>query len=341
MKHIYRATNNFLGNIKKENKWRKHVATGARSLNHVEVKAIAQSTIRGKDGRVVLPWLRDKLITMTEIHIGYHPVDVFRMSLANLEDVPTHRNRESGCIQPLMKIVNIKTKEHDKCIRNWYVCGCAADHDSDNDGCEYGLMKKLLHYLPVTFAEESLWWNTKKGGWCQKFGRMQRRNISKAIQRVNIRCGICPTETLSGNMGRKTCITLNRQFFNHDKGIVMDKVHHKTEEINETYVDREYCNEDRESVLQTAWQDFEQDRYFPIAVDSVPRIVCGIRQTVRETQTSIDQLKKEVVEAKQTLWNEVEQVRKTVDRLMTLSRFFNTFLQTLIRLIVWLVVQKS
>jgi hypothetical protein len=110
LQHLFPKTTNFLGSIKKSTKWRKHVKKGARSLTHHEVKAIANVPIRGDDNRIILPWLRDKLITLTEIHIGYHPVDVERMTLENLEDIPMHRNRETGSIQPLMKIINIKTK---------------------------------------------------------------------------------------------------------------------------------------------------------------------------------------------------------------------------------------
>ena len=135
-----------------------------------------------------LDWLRDKCISRLLIHAGYHPKDVKRLKLENLEDHPDHHDHDN-CHKPIIKIRNIKTKEHWKTTRNVIACGCCGNHDEMNMDCEYSLFKLLLQNLPDDFAKKSLWWNTTGNKWNKTQGKdgMKQATIGAALERINKR----------------------------------------------------------------------------------------------------------------------------------------------------------
>ena len=237
-KHIYRKTHNFIENIKKENKWRHYQKTkAAKALPKEVVQQLMTSPIRNDDGEIQLDWLRDKVISGTFIHCGYHPADTARMKLGKLEDMPENRDL-NGYHRPIIKINIKKTKQHHKNIVNWISCGCNEDHDPENENCEYSLMKLLLGSLPGEFAGKSLWWNTCKNAWTQNQGDngMAKKTVANAMERINKRCDISESK-LKGFQGRKTMATMGRNLFSIDNTMIQAVGNWEDPKEIEDYVD--------------------------------------------------------------------------------------------------------
>ena len=306
-------TLNFIGSIKKTKKWTDHLPEGARSLTEAEVRGLGSSPVKNEKGEVVLQWVRDKLIAMTEIHAGYHPADVHRMTTDNLKFFPNHKDRR-GWKKPYVGIVGLKTKDRSQNTFNFYCCGCGnSDHNANNWNCEYTLINHLITKLPEDLGKKALWWNTWKKGfeWSLKQGPMQKRNISQAIQRINERCNISP-EKLSGNQGRKTMITLGRNLFGYDDELLKSVSHHDDHKSYLTYVDPYYQNIQRMTLLSEDFQDMEQGRYQPLIVDCLPRHITVIRDQTNQIVTKQNMTYDITNENHKTLEELVKQVKKVV-----------------------------
>lgn len=275
---LWNKTVNFYKSIQKKPRWRNYVSTKkARSLTVNNVRGLATSPIR-TDGTIQIGWLRDKCISNTFIHMGYHPADTFRMKKENIHDDP-HNTDFQGFSKPRMKVVNFKTKDKSKVIRNWIACGCEEDHDPMNDNCEYALMRNLLERLPDDRSKISLWWNVSSNEWDNR-GKtgMQQKTVAKAMQRINARCQINPAKTFNGDQGRKTLATLGRHIFSHNDRLINDVGNWENAEQIEDYVDPLFENPDRETLLSQHFQALENDRYVPPINDTVPHHLSEIRR---------------------------------------------------------------
>ena len=137
-RHRWLESCDLVQSIKKSKRWRDYVARGANSLNEQEMKGLATSPIRSPDGRIVKSWLRDKVCSMLMCRKGFHPIDVTRVKLENIELNPNHHN-QNGHHQPFLKINGHKTKQHGIPVTHILTCGCEFNHDETNENCEYFL----------------------------------------------------------------------------------------------------------------------------------------------------------------------------------------------------------
>ena len=144
------------------------------------------------------------------IHMGWHPVDCHRLDWTMCEEIPGGADPARGICQPCIKVNMRATKRPGQKARNYFCCGCQTKHDPDNDACEYGLVKRLVDSLGEDKANESLFWTTKDKGknWGLQ-GKQKKTKISEALERINKRS----LDKLTGDMGRKTFVTLGKNFF--------------------------------------------------------------------------------------------------------------------------------
>ena len=181
-----------------------------------------------------------------------------------------------------MKVNNLKTKEESKLIRNWFGCGCDGDHEEDNDNCEYALIKKLLASLPDEKSDVSLWWNTTKNKWNRQGVKgMQKDTVGQAMERLNRRFQIS-SRKLNGNMGRKTLATLGRARFSYNDSLIRQTGNWETQENMENYVDSDYENIERETIITRNFQQFEQGFWRSDIQDSVPHHLSEIRRQLTD-----------------------------------------------------------
>ena len=271
----------YLKNLKKDKRWSEYQPNAAESLTEKEVKKIAQSKIRDKRGRVVNELLRDKVAAFSLIHMGFHPEDCVRANWTKCKRV-THDDI-SGIRKQAIEIKGKATKRPGQKVRNHWACGCERHHNPENDMCELALVDKLVESLGEERANKSLFWNTNKGGygWSDKQGPQKNGKISKSLQRINEREGIRPGAKLTGNMGRKTFVTLGSNFFLFPEPELKDKTHHKTTENLVAYLDPNYVNHGRATVVARVFQAYEQGRYIPPMTGNQTMILADIMHQMR------------------------------------------------------------
>ena len=119
-----------------------------------------------------------------------------------------------------------------------------------------------------------------------KYGPCTRDNIAAAIERLNQRLQISD-DKLSGFMGRKTLATLGRNFFNINAPIVQDVGNWKDPAIFQGYVDSNYEDLERGSLVSRTFQELEQGRYEHVVIESLPRHLALLRRRVCAVETRL------------------------------------------------------
>jgi len=139
--------------------------------------------------------------------------------------------------------------------------------------------------------------------------------MALAMERINVRCNIS-ARRLTGNMGRKTNVTFSRNLFGHTDEVTKRVTHHDDEVSFKTYDDEGYSNLERDTMISTDFQDFEQDRYNPLIMEAVPRQMTNM-------QTQLDRLTKMMKARKPVIWKTYElcfRVRKICKQIFVLVK---------------------
>jgi len=266
---FYKDAFKYYKNLKKDKRWTSYMPNGAESMSEEEVKTIAKARVKDRRGRLRKDWLRDKVAAFALIHMGWHPVDCERAKLSNCEE-KTFECNFSGLQKPCLQVNGVATKRPGQVVRNFFTCGCQKKHDPNNVHCEYAMVKMLMEELGEDEdgeqrAEKGLFWNHADLGfsWSDKQGLQHKTKIGAALQRINLREGVRPGEKLTGDMGRKTFVTLGRNFFLFPEQELRDKTHHKTAANFVKYIDPGYVNLSRETLVSRVFQSYEQGFYKP------------------------------------------------------------------------------
>ena len=259
----YRDAFRYYKNLAKDPRWTSYTPNGAQSLTEEEIKKIANARVRDKRGRIRKDWVRDKAAAFALIHMGWHPVDCKRLKLPMCEEKRVEC-QFTGLQKPCLQVNGVATKRPGQLVRNHFTCGCQKQHDPLNFNCEYAVVKKLIEELGDR-ATEGLFWNHADRGfsWSGSQGLQEKTKIGQALQRINLREGVRPGEELTGDMGRKTFVTLGRNFFLFPEQELRDKTHHKHATNFLKYIDPGYVNLGRETVVSRIFQSFEQGYYKP------------------------------------------------------------------------------
>jgi len=157
-------------------------------------------------------------------------------------------------------------------VTNMITCGCQGKHDPENDNCEYGMLTYLTDELGDR-ANESLFWSCGGGGYrVANRPPMKEETIAKALERINKDTpgNVAPGEKLTGNMGRKTCVTLNMMEFCVGREATKRITHHTTEQNFKGYIDPQYVNSMNDAFVGRLWQMFGQGLYTPTITTSTP-----------------------------------------------------------------------
>lgn len=260
----YRNAFKYYKNLKKDKRWTSYVPNGAESLTQQEVKKIANARVTDRKGRIVKSWVRDKTAAYAMIHMGWHPMDCKRLKLPMVEE-KTFECSFTGLIKPALQVNGVATKRPGQTVRNHFSCGCHRQHNPENYNCEYTVVKKLMEELGEERAERSFFWcqNEKGHGWSDVQGPQQKDKISDALQRINTREGVRPGEKLTGDMGRKTFVTLGKNFFMFPEDELKETTHHLSTANFIKYIDPRYVNIGRETIVSRVFQSYEQGHYKP------------------------------------------------------------------------------
>jgi len=278
--YVYVKSWNYWKNLKKDPRWRDYVPDAATSLTQEEVKKIANAPIRDRHGNINKAWLRDKVAAFALIHCGWHPIDCHRTNWKNCKEVLGGIDPSRGLCQPCIKINMRATKRPGQRARNYFVCGCHNKHDLDNDSCEYGLVKKLIEDLGEEKANESLFWTTKDKGknWGQQ-GKQKKGKISESLERINKRVRV-RLGKLTGDMGRKTFVTLGKNFFLFPEDHLKEITHHQSNDNFIKYIDPQYINIGSETVMSRIFQAYEQGRYLPPTTNALPHMIVNLGERI-------------------------------------------------------------
>ena len=110
------------------------------------------------------------------------------------------------------------------------------------------------------------------------------------MERINKRVQFAPGKKITGNMGRKTFITLSRKFFNFADEKIKEESHHADHDAYMRYVDDDYINVEGQTLVSRTFQEFEQGRYVPPRPESFPRRVRNVETNLTELTVSVNML---------------------------------------------------
>ena len=221
------------------------------------------------------------------IRQGFHPVDCSRVKKKSLQHDPEFVDRNL-LKKPFYKINGVKTKQHGVKVVNLVSCGCEYDHNPKNENCAYTCFHTLVEELGDERLAHGLFHCTCNGGleWSNR-GTQKVETVSKSIQRINQRIQFAPGRKITGSMGRKTFITLSRDFFGFQDEKIKDESHHVDHDAYMRYVDGNYVNIGGKTLIGRTFQDWEQGRYVPPRPESFPRRVYNIENRLELLAQSI------------------------------------------------------
>ena len=149
-KRNYASVLEVLSPIMKSQEWRDYVTRGAGTYNLSQVMDVFRAKVTNEEGELEVKALRNKVIACLMIIMGCHPIDIWRIHEDNVEDRPTHVDREDYH-RPKMIFDGFHTKDHGFGTTNVIGCGCRRNHDWDNDLCLYNVLR---HYIKVKKAHD-------------------------------------------------------------------------------------------------------------------------------------------------------------------------------------------
>jgi len=239
--------------------------------------------VKDRRGKVVKSWLRDKTAAFCMIHMGWHPEDCKRLKLPMCEE-KEFECTFTGIRKPCLQVNGVATKRPGQKVRNHFACGCEREHDPENFNCEFACVKKLISELGEKRATDSMFWCQREKGyeWSKDQGPQKKQKISESPQRINRREGVRPGKRLTGSMGRKTFVTLGKNFFLWTQDQLKETTHHKSVANLEKYIDPGYVNIGRETMISRVFQSYEQGRYHPPMCGN---IMLSVQSTFMELRT--------------------------------------------------------
>ena len=142
----YASVLDFLNGLRQEERWQDWATEGAEPLTQEMTKKILRSTIFNLDGSVNMLKLRNKVIALCLLTMGWRPADVKRVKDINVIDLPHFRDRDTKHRPKLLFNDLTKTKQNWKRVKNTVGCGCPndRDHDPRDERCFYTAFKAYM-----------------------------------------------------------------------------------------------------------------------------------------------------------------------------------------------------
>ena len=228
-----------LKGMSKEDDWVNYVTRGAVPLTKDQVRTILNADVH-TDGKEDFVKIRNKVLAVTMIINGWHPIDSYRIKDNHVVHRPDYIDRD-GHRRPKVVFMGRHTKRRWP-VKNVVGCGCPGDHVENNHRCVYTTIK-LYMKLKDEGDKHFMWLgyrrlNSKARKLHVENGELQPRNFFRSMRKKNdsgperyLHCnmssndirdvfeywnqelGINSEHKLHANQARKTFCTLGDKLF--------------------------------------------------------------------------------------------------------------------------------
>ena len=141
--HLYHDLLDLLKGIAKDPEWREHKAAKTDAFSLDICKRIFHAPVTNLEGQLDLKAVRNKALGVCMIVNGWHPIDAYRITDADVVDKYDYHDR-TGEHRPKL-IFQGRQVHHTKLknlkVKNTVGCGCLHNHNPNYNHCFYNVVK--------------------------------------------------------------------------------------------------------------------------------------------------------------------------------------------------------
>ena len=144
--HLYHELLDLLKGIAKDPEWREHRAAKTDAFSLDVCKRIFHAPVTNLEGQLDLKALRNKALGVCMIVNGWHPIDAYRITDADVIDKHDYHDR-TGEHRPKLIFQGRQvhhTKKQAIKVKNTVGCGCLHNHNPNYNHCFYNVVKRYM-----------------------------------------------------------------------------------------------------------------------------------------------------------------------------------------------------